>query len=163
MKTQNMKLLDLETGKYLELRKDFYYGGEAIIVHSYTKEELTDCEEFTGFEQAINHDSASVKLWIEYKSEPPTELKEICEKVGAVVYGGRYVLIENEYCGDILFVQDRFDYWNKFYSVCKSDGTLTNQRLGDWITKVLGNIFEEYSKKLRNEPNQFDELKELLK
>lgn len=30
MTTQNMKLLDLQTGKYLKLGKDFYYGGDSI-------------------------------------------------------------------------------------------------------------------------------------
>ncbi len=39
MTTQNMKLLDLQTGKYLKLGKDFYYGGDSI----YLIERLEQC------------------------------------------------------------------------------------------------------------------------
>lgn len=198
MKAENMKLLDLQTGKYLEFGEEgFFYGGKTITcpptksfdiqnvkrdmtLHIYADTEkdydikrLDDSlcplfeitckpnnQKLIGSE--IGHIDMRFNRFIE-QTEPPLELKEICEKVGAVVYGGRYVLIENEYCGDVLFVKDRFDYWNEFYSVCKSDGTLTNQRLGDWITKVIGNLFEEYSKQLRKEESKFDELMEKLK
>ena len=193
MKTENMKLLDLQTGKCPELGKDWLYGGDSV----YLIERLEGCLKFHNkwlvslIDTALKYEHNPNQRNISYelaqkvvdnqaktenevvksqsesglinKSEPPLELKEICEKVGAVVYGGRYVLIENEYCGDVLFVKDRFDYWNEFYSVCKSDGTLTNQRLGDWITKVIGNLFEEYSKQLRKEESKFDELMEKLK
>lgn len=30
---QNMKLLDLQTGKYLELGKDFWFGGDCIAIY----------------------------------------------------------------------------------------------------------------------------------
>jgi len=32
METENMKLLDSQTGKYLELGKDWFYGGKIIDI-----------------------------------------------------------------------------------------------------------------------------------
>lgn len=211
-----MKVLDLETGKYLELGKDFYYGGDAIMIHYYTEEELTDYEEVeifsehliiprrrfngdyndetqykktvkNGFDKAMD-DGECVKMCIEHKSEPQLELKEICEKVGAAVYGGRYVLLMKAYnikAGDL---------WNssKYYNVLLacinyknnihfkhniSGGSvpffefIRDDNNDNLIVRCsqnedsifLGNIFEEYSKKLRNEQNKFDELKAFLK
>lgn len=227
MNTQNMKLLDLETGNYLKLGKDFYYGGDGIMIHCYTEEELTDFEELpdfkpnqyidydhnddtkykktikNGFDKAM-YDGEAVKLWIEYKSEPQLELKEICEKVGAVVYGGRYVLMMSfEYqnkeikVGDIITAQTittskdsismkqyanqivcfrgntAFEHsgYNMGFVICENlkcfgINGFWKHRAFDYEERKLEinfNFFEEYSKQLRNEPNKFDELKELLK
>ena len=36
MQAENMKLLDLQTGKYLELGKEWLYGGNRIIIYPQT-------------------------------------------------------------------------------------------------------------------------------
>lgn len=111
MKTENMKLLDLQTGKYLELEKDFYYGGKSIIIEpcniaSNIMSFFFEC--FKGadtiekgmmflqkkaLENKQNNISDDVIMNVLHQSEPPLPLKEICDKTGAVVYGGRYVLV----------------------------------------------------------------------
>ena len=218
MNTQNMKLLDLETGKYLELGKDFYYGGDSVYLierlegclksHNKWLVSLTDTalkyahkpnQRNMSYEIAQkvvdNHaktENTVVNSQIQsgaiIKSKPPTELKEICEKVGAVVYDGRYVLLTKDYnvkAGDL---------WNssKYYNVLLacinyknnihfkhniSGGSvpffefIRDDNNDNLIVRCsqnedsifLGNIFEEYSKKLRNEPNKFEELKAFLK
>ena len=183
-----MKLLDLQTGKYLELEKDFYYGGNGVMIHSYTDEELTVYEElpdFTphqyisydlnddtkykktlknGFDEIIDNDTATVKLWIEYKSEPPLELKEICEKVGAVVYGGRYVLFLDQEMGSVYNIKNEYRGEEFIDYKCKNGVFSSGYNIynNDIIT-FLGNIFEEHSKQLHNEPNKFEELKQYFK
>ena len=127
MKTENMKLLDLQTGKYLELGEEgFFYGGKTItcpptksfdiqnvgdmILHIYVDTEKNydikrlDDSLYPLFEitlksnnqkligREVGHIDMRFNRVIE-QTEPPLELKEICEKVGAVVYGGRYVLL----------------------------------------------------------------------
>ena len=43
MKTENMKLLDLQTGKYLELGEEgFFYGGKCIILMDTLKKEIEE-------------------------------------------------------------------------------------------------------------------------
>jgi len=184
MKTENMKLLDLQTGKYLEVGEGFYYGGDHIIVNK--------CNVGYQIYEAIQHKD-SERLSIDNKdcpfaAEPPLPLKEICEKVGAVVCGGRYVLLNGEQdtwlhddnhfykIGDVVFD----DNYNRYgcVAICKSSTEyacyenvvdipefIHNCEAGLMYRKyeILGNIFEEYSKQLRNEPNKFDELSELLK
>ena len=61
-----MKLFDIETGKYLELGKDWLYGGDIIT-----------------FKQHLELP----------KTEPTGTLKTLCDLTGAVVYGDRYVLL----------------------------------------------------------------------
>jgi hypothetical protein len=176
---QNMKLLDLQTGKYLELGKDWLYGGEYIVINTckigysvYEAIQHKDSEKFFKYDKDC--------LFTDELNEP---LKTLCEKTGAVVYGGRYVLIktitQNGVCvkdGDIL-QNTKYCQYGKillnttlhclpeefkemiFYKV-KIEG---NKCDVDMDCKVIGNIFEEYSKQLRNEPNKFKELMELIK
>jgi hypothetical protein len=133
MKTQNMKLLDLQTGEYLELGKEgFFYGGKTItcpptksfdiqnVDRDMTLHIYADTEK--DYDIKCLDDSHSPLFEITLKSnnqkligrevghidmrfnrvikqtEPPLELKEICKKVGAVVYGGRYILERNTMC-----------------------------------------------------------------
>jgi hypothetical protein len=130
MNTQNMKLLDLETGEYLKLGKEgFFYGGKTItcpptksfdiqnvedmILHIYADTEkdydikrLDDslCPSFeitckSNNQKLIGREVGHIDMRFNRvieQTEPPLELKEICEKVGAVVYGKRYVLLHCE-------------------------------------------------------------------
>ena len=118
-----MKLLDLQTGKYLELGKDWLYGGEDIIVNK--------CSIGYKIYEAIQHkDSEKFFMYDEdclFTDELQEPLKTLCEENGAVMYGSRYILFEPGECDD------------------------------------YNSIFEEYSKSLRGEENQFEELMELFK
>ena len=135
MTTQNMKLLDLQTGKYLELgEKGFFYGGKTITcrptksfdiqnvgdmtLHIYADTEkdydikcLDDslCPLFeitlkSNHQKLIGREVRHIDMRFNRvieQTEPLLELKEICDKTGAVVYGDRYVLLENEECGNV--------------------------------------------------------------
>ena len=172
MKTENMKLLDLQTGKYLELGINWGYYGEYIITirspFKFHKSEKYSVIESTCDELAF------------HKAEPPLPLKEICEKVGGVIYGGRYVLMFSEYdrkIGDVVD-QGEYEYHRYGYvAICdvnsiyvKLNGILDIPqfqrecavgRIDSVDYEVIGNFFEEYSKQLRNELNKFDELMEI--
>ena len=80
--------------------------------------------------------------------------------------------------GDVI--KEQTSYLDRKYTVINvsdffldtTEGIKTTHKLGkktfskyDFfaIEKNFGNIFEEYSKQLRNEPNKFNELIELLK
>ena len=81
---QNMKLLDLQTGKYLELGKHWLYGEKYIYVFYGRDEGYDDERDGNGY----------------YKSEPQEPLKTLCEEMNAVVYRDRYVLFELGECDD---------------------------------------------------------------
>lgn len=230
MKTENMKLLDLQTGKYLELgERGFFYGGKTItypptksfgiqdgnmemILHIYADTEKdydikrldeTLCPLFEitlksrtygtkGNNQKligreVGHFDMRFNRVIE-QTEPPLPLKEICEKVGAVVYGGRYVLLTKAYnvkAGDL---------WNssKYYNVLLacinyknnihfkhniSGGSvpffefIRDDNNDNLIVRCsqnedsifLGNPFEEFAKKEQGLENKFDKLKQYFK
>ena len=229
---QNMKLLDLQTGKYLELGKDFYYGGDTITcppvksfitkgtgqcldiyadnVDMYDINEIIDgstdddikcgTSEFEITLKSNNQKFVGVPVGniddrfnrIFYKTEPQEPLKTLCEKTDAVVYGGRYVLL-NEIdvwvynndlppkkiqTGDVIkqrtsYVHTKHNLINVLdFFLDTSENIKTTHKIGkktfskfDFfaIDKILGNPFEEYSKQLRNEPNKFEELMELIK
>jgi hypothetical protein len=111
-------------------------------------------------ENKQNNISDDVIMNVLHQSEPQEPLKTLCEKVGAVVYGGRYVLqfkktgifIENE-CY-VLYINGVY-VKSLVYETVKAFEN--NEKLAEY------DPFEEYSKQLRNEPNKFNELKELLK
>ena len=163
-----MKLLDLQTGKYLELGNDWWYGGNHIDV--YLCKNKPDVDE--DGETVLRTHKITPSI-----SEPQEPLKTICEKTGAVVYGGRYVLFENKECGNIYCEKNKWGtvyYLNKdIYSFIpcpefnlENDKKQTVARffsLDNCQDNVIGNIFEEYSKQLRNEPNKFKELIKLVK
>ena len=184
-----MKLLDLQTGKYLELFKDYAYCGNAILFHGFDDDCLPT---FTnGFENMINQDWACCGE-ICYKTEPQEPLKTLCEKTGAVVYGGRYVLI-NEidvwvYNNDLQpkkiqtgdVIKEKTSHLYTIHTLINvsdffldtTENLKTTHKIGkkafnkfDFfaIENIIGNVFEEYSKQLRNEPNKFEELMELIK
>ena len=129
-----MKLLDLETGKYLELGKDWLYGGNAI--HIICQDYVEDMKYFDD-EVIINDyihgnagcdgDLIQANIYLEEKTEPQEPLKTPCEVNGAVMYGSRYILFEPGECDD------------------------------------YNSIFEEYSKSLRGEENELNKLMELFK
>ena len=171
-----MKLLDLQTDNYPKLGEDWLYGGEYI--------RKIPCEQ------------------VLYKTPHADPLiNSICKKVGAVVYGGRYVLAQNTMCEyNIMYkityadcisanISRNFEYDQNIYAnvikiepqyfsdkfICKEKDYLQtikrlhkiedNTRIEILQVRRCGgiDIFEEYSKQLRNEPNKFDELNELLK
>lgn len=122
------------------------------------------------------------------KSEPPLKLKESCEETGAVVYGARYVLMTKNYNIQIGDLWKNSNYYNILVACINyknnihfkhniSGGSksafeqIKNDNNDNLIVRCsqnensefLGNIFEEYSKQLRNEPNKFDELNQHFK
>lgn len=82
---QNLKLLDLETGQFLELGKDWLYGGEYINI-SY-KKPITFDRLYCG---SIEYKDVYEK----YRKQPYSneQIQKLCELTGAVCYGGRYIL-----------------------------------------------------------------------
>jgi hypothetical protein len=192
---KNMKLLDLKTGKYLELDKDFWFGGNVIIL-------------FENLKRSTNTYSLldEVNACARFIKQPHTDpiVNEIAGTVGVVVYGGRYVLMMSfEYqnkeikVGDIITAQTittskdsismkqyanqivcfrgntAFEHsgYNMGFVICENlkcfgINGFWKHRAFDYEERKLEinfNFFEEYSRQLRNEPNKFDELKELLK
>ena len=215
MKPENMKLLDLQTGKYLELgEKGFFYGGKTITcpptktfnikngdhdltLHIYADTErdydiecLDDslCPQFQITIKSNNQKLIGSELgFIDMRfnraikqSEPKGILKTLCDKTGAVAYGGRYILM----CCRTWITQDKISFELMYGDIFrnkyrKSDALLIqrenlhnfresvayyNHYLSSTLLKnrFKGNIFEEYSKQLRNEENKFDELMEKL-
>ncbi len=186
MQAENMKLLDLQTGKYLELGKDWGYFGEFILLNLGSAIELT-IKEWGSVSYGDN-----AYGWHGYIGQAIKQphadpiVNDIAEKVGAVIYGGRYVLLSSEqdtsihddnHCyknGDVV----RSGHGHGYVAICTASTHYSyHQNVLDipnfqdsceagflWSKyEILGNIFEEYSKQLRNEPNKFDELNELLK
>lgn len=155
MKTENMKLLDLQTGKYLQLDKDFWFGGNVIIL-------------FENLKRSTNTYSLldEVNACARFIKQPPTDpiVNEIAGTVGAVVYGGRYVLFLDPAMGSAYNIKNEYRREEFIDYKCKNGDFSSGYNFynNDMMT-FLGNIFEEYSKQLRNEPNKFDELNELLK
>ena len=177
---QNMKLLDLQEGKYLELgERGFFYGGDTITcppIKSFIIKgtdrcfdiyaddiDMYDIRKLNNANTDNDVNSGSARIFeitfksnnqkfvgvpvsniddrfnrLFYKTEPQEPLKTLCEKTGAVVYGGRYV----------LFISNERDSYNNW--------------CGDLMISCE-ELFEEYSKQLRNEPNKFEELTELIK
>jgi len=88
MKTENMKLLDLQTGKYLELGTGFSYSGEWIILITFARLHNRVADAYW-----IEANSTNITNARYLKTEPQEPLKTLCKKTGAVVYGGRYVLV----------------------------------------------------------------------
>ena len=190
MKPENMKLLDLQTGKYLELGKDFYYGGGQIILMENLKNDIEENCKFAiknVLERNDYETSFHANTHAQYKSEPQGILKTLCDKTSAVIYGDRYVLLNgerdtsihddnhfykigdvvvNEYncygCVTIGLCSTEYSYHNNVVDIPELRG---NCESGVLCCKfeILGNLFEEYSKQLRKEENKFDELMEQLK
>ena len=159
-----MKLLDLQTGKYLELGKDWLYGGICrvkINMNFYLDDDNN---------QLKDHKGKSWKLLDEYaftgvnKSEPQGMLKTLCDKTGAVIYGDRYAFLGNEECGNVFsFLWKSLVDW--FFDFQNSEGNFSRikKSFGEkFESRFLGNLFEEYSKQLRKEENKFEELMEKL-
>lgn len=179
-----MKLLDLQRGKYLELGKEWGYFGEYItLIQIHTKTLIgtpytrplspTHAPDYPTIqvEEILNESKVCI-----YNHTNPI-INQVAGKVGAVVYGGRYVLLENEKCGNIYCEKNKWGtvyYLNKnIYSFIpclefnpQNDKKQTVARffsLDNCQDDLIGNIFEEYSKQFRNEPNKFEELQELIK
>lgn len=111
-----MKLLDLKTREYLELGKEWVYGGNFIIIEPYNIASNIMCfflecfKDKNSIEEGMiflqkkalqnkqNNISDDVIMNVLHKSEPQEPLKTLCEKTGAVIYGGRYVLARNTMC-----------------------------------------------------------------
>jgi|688.fasta_scaffold318833_1 hypothetical protein len=189
---QNMKLLDLQTGKYLELGKDFLYGGGYITICDGAMD--IACGQIKNQPNKLNFIQEYFHVY--KQSEPQEPLKTLCEKTGAVIYGGRYVLMDKM---DGTVMQETQYFYKKPNITSKSKSTVkyylnnnscfkvfcsTWQELrwicndeeakfikdgyifcktSDNVIVEYGNIFEEYSKQLRNEPNKFEELMALIK
>lgn len=177
-----MKLLDLETGEYLKLGKDFYYGGDSIIIEPYNIasnimslffECFKDANSINegmiflqkkALENKQNNISDDVIMNVLHQSEPQEPLKTLCEETGAVVYSRMYVLFLDQEMGSVYNIKNEYRGEEFIDYKCKNGDFSSGYNIynNDIIT-FLGNFFEEYSKQLRNEPSKFDELKEFLK
>jgi len=175
---QEMKLFDIETGKYLELGTDWLYGGNGILLIDIMQKELNESLEIAitnaiqGNERALYQYSYG-----KMKTEPQGTLKTLCDLTGAVVYGNRYVLIENKECGNIYCKKNKWGtvyYLNEdIYSFIpcpefnpENDKKATVQMffsLDKCEDNLINNIFEEYSKSLRNQENKLGEILNLIK
>jgi hypothetical protein len=97
-----MKLYDLHTGEYPELGTEWGYYGEYIIIMK------KPYKLYSSSESALVESSCDRYA---FKIQPHTDqlINEIAEKTGAVVYGNRYVLLENEKCGNIYCEPNKFE------------------------------------------------------
>ncbi len=182
---QEMKLFDIETGKYLELGTDWLYGGNGILLIDIMQKELNESLEIAITNAIQGNEHALYQYsYGEMKTEPQGTLKTLCDLTGAVVYGGRYVLLGfKEYCDeelrkivdivtDGLCVCDRvWDGWNvgtmsrdDFRQFDDGDcEDVSNDKVDD-LKKSIDKqymaleIFEEYSKSLRNEENKLEQI-----
>jgi len=169
MKAENMKLLDLQTGNYLELGEEgFFYGGKYIILMDAMKKEIYEsfATAIQNKLEGIKYDPLSYKYtYSPHTSEPQGILKTLCDKTGAVIYGDRYVLLKNEECGNVYGFSWK-SLVNRFVDFKNSEGNFSRLKTSfaeKFESRFLGNLFEEYSKQLRNEENKFDKLIEELK
>ena len=115
-----MKLLDLQTGKYLELGKDWLYGGVGILVSKIKLDFALPMYLFNAVKsdydwlnnaqtQPVNISDIATFETIRGLIQEP--LKTLCEQTGAVVYGGRYVLLHTRSqisIGDCIAMFERY-------------------------------------------------------
>lgn len=169
-----MKLLDLQTLKYPELEKNWGYFGNKILIISNEDEELSIQE----WLDAIEYDEIEKHDYDMLDIEPHTNpiINKLAEEIGAVIYGGRYVLVFEDNNGDIFCEKTNFGtvyYISKnqyrFLPVKdfneKNDITATVDRffmLNKAPQHKIGNIFEEFAKKEQGLENKFDELYYLI-
>ena len=162
----NMKLLDLQTGKYLELGKDWLYGERGICIFPQT------------FFEALQKLFIFANNFFTHIKQPHTNLiiNQVAEKVGAVIYGGRYVLMFEDSNGDVFCEKTNFGtvyYISKnqyrFFPIKdfneNNDIAATVDRffmLNKAPQYKISNIFEEFVKKEHGLENKFDELYNLI-
>lgn len=173
MNTENTKLLDLQTGKYLELGKDWGYFGKFILLNLGSAIEL-NIKEWGSVSYGDNAYGWHGYIGQEIK-QPHTDpiINEIADRLGAVIYGGRYVLLTSDdswyYANNVRKLGDMIKFncamQSCFVRIISKDGIDfdTNKFVATPVEYYLGNIFEECSKQLRNEPNKFEEFKQLIK
>jgi len=177
---EEMKLFDIETRKYLELGKEWLYGGNGILLIDIMQKEINESLEIA----IVNAMQGNEHTLYQYsygqmKTHPTGTLKTLCDLTGAVVYGGRYVL-NPHYATMRAVIVDGGEY-GKIYRIeslykCKIQNYVIS---GDEYLKyrpelvytesgytefyIYGNPFEEYSKSLRNEENKLEEILNLIK
>jgi len=89
-----MKLLDLQTRKYLQSNEDWLDGNNYIyIIQSDNDNEDEDCVEA---EEYVDGKTISAKMY--KRSRPEGILQDICSKTWAYLYGGRYLLEQTDIC-----------------------------------------------------------------
>jgi hypothetical protein len=136
-----MKLLDLQTGKYLEIGENWGYFGNKILIISNEDEELS----VQGWLDAIEYDEIEKHDYdmLDIKHHTNPIINEIAEKVGAVIYGGRYVLLytTNE---KIIIANSEYDYenWNDENDKLGFDGG--EPRI--WKTFTIGDVYKKDEK-----------------
>jgi hypothetical protein len=105
----------------------------------------------------------------------PTDpvLAKLCKLTGAKMYGD-YIIINNRYYmthsesgdlfyGDIVSVGfGGYPIPDYYYDLRVIGGEYPLQDCRHFIEKKVGNIFEEYSKFLRQEENKWEEVKKIL-
>ena len=179
-----MKLFDIETGKYLELGKDWLYGGNGILLIDIMQKELNESFEIAIANAMQGNEHALYQYsYGQMKTEPTGTLKTLCDLTGAVVYGGRYVLLQssgNKTVGDVIKhnpKRTQFDQLPKIYHtnkevceilskdfvLCEEMGYRSEYVDPDYHCETICNAFEEYYKSLRNEENKLKEIINLIK
>jgi hypothetical protein len=111
--------------------------------------------------------------YIDKSTPTDTILAKLCELTGAKMYGD-YIIINNRYYmthsesgdlfyGDIVSVGfGGYPIPGYYYDLRVIGGGYPLQDCRHFIEKKAGNIFEEYSKFLRQEENKWEESKKLL-
>ncbi len=128
---------------------------------------------FEMIERMIENDDACYNSVIKQSTPNDPILAKLCELTGAKMYGD-YIIINNRYYmthsesgdlfyGDIVLVGfggHPIPYYS--YDLRVIGGEYPLQDFRHFIEKKVGNIFEEYSKFLRQEENKWEEVKELI-
>jgi hypothetical protein len=100
-----MKLIDLQTRKYLQSNEDWLDGNNYIYIIQSDNDNDNDNEA----EEYVDGDTISAKMY--KRSTPEGILQDICSKTGAYLYGGRYLLERNYICEyEIIYSITRPDY-----------------------------------------------------
>lgn len=175
-----MKLLDLETGKYLKIGKNWLYGREFILLNLGSSIEC-NIKEWGSVSYGDN--AYGWHGFIGQEMEKPHVnpiINKLSEKVGAVIYGGRYVLLneipnkyEEVFTGDVIMPelnQSRYSgcymdwkcFIADFYSFEENIYYAAGHHISYWRFYIDCNIFEEFAKKEQGLENKFDKLLELI-
>ena len=133
------KLFDLQTGKYLELGKDWLDGANYIIILA----KGIHVKDLQYIKDNPYHQNTDHELNTRWNS-----LFKDC------VYGVRYVLvgIAKANMADVIKIDQQGSYIRYHYGLGSSF----------FPFEVIGNLIKEYSKNLRSEENRLEEFERLL-
>ena len=91
-----MKLLDLQTRKYLQSNEDWLNGNNYIYIIQSDNDNDNEDEDCVEAEEYVDGKTISAKMY--KRSTPEGILQDICSKTWAYLYGGRYLLEQTDIC-----------------------------------------------------------------